>query len=212
MRIILTMAAAGTVALLASSCATLSEDQCLAGNWQGIGYSDGAQGYGAGRLNDHAEACAEYGITPNADLYYAGREQGLYTYCTPGNGFSVGRSGSSYSGVCPGAIEADFLTGYSDGRLVHAAEQALNAALNDETYARNLANDLENQIRAEEDRLADGTLTDAEREATRQRLRRLRQDRENAQAEARDAQWAAREARREADALRARFAAYYGGW
>lgn len=212
MRSVLTLTALGAAALLTGSCATLSEDQCLAGDWSGIGYADGAAGRGPDRLGEHAEACAEYGVVPDADLYYASRERGLYVYCTPNNGFYVGRNGNSYGGVCPADAEPAFLSGYSDGRLVHAAQSALNQALSDESSARSRADQLESEIRAEEDRLADSALTDAEREAVRQRLRRLRQDREQAQEEARDAQWAAREARRDVDALRARFAAYYGSW
>ena len=55
-------------------------------------------------------------------------------------------------------------------------------------------------------------LTDEQRRVIRDRIRRLRDDRDRALDAVRDAEWQARDAQREVDMLRARFAAYYGGW
>ena len=49
MRIVLTLAA-GAVLMGLGSCATMSEDQCLAGDWYGQGRTDGAAGHGNGRV------------------------------------------------------------------------------------------------------------------------------------------------------------------
>ena len=103
----------------------MSAAQCMAGDWSGQGYSDGQQGLTMSRLDDHAKACAEHGVTPDASAYADGRRQGLVHYCTPGKGFEVGRSGSGYAGVCPSDLEADFMYGYRDGQVVHEVEQAL---------------------------------------------------------------------------------------
>jgi hypothetical protein len=53
---------------------------------------------------------------------------GGWLYCTQDRGFSVGRAGSSYAGVCPPGPERGFLVGYADGQLVHAAEDRLSQA------------------------------------------------------------------------------------
>lgn len=195
-----------------NGCATLSEEQCLIGDWYGIGVSDGAAGYSYDRLSDHTEACAEHGVLPNSRLYEDGRQEGLRSFCTPQVGFREGRQGDGYAGVCPSHLEGDFLAGYSDGRIVHAAQQVYNAAYGDHSSYQQQAYNLEGQIRTEENALGAADLTDEQRQAIRQRLRRLRDDRERALDLARDAEWRMREAERELAMLRARFAAYYGSW
>ena len=209
---ILTFAAIGMSAALLNGCATLSEEQCLIGDWYGIGVSDGAAGYGLNRVADHAETCARHGVSPNMTAYTEGRAQGLLSYCTPGVGFREGREGDGYAGVCPSHLEADFLAGYSDGRLVLAAQTAVNTAHNDRSRYEQQARDIEAQIRNEETAAAAEGLTDEQRRVIRDRIRRLRDDRERALDAVRDAEWQARDAQREVDMLRARFAAYYGGW
>ncbi|MEM9427005.1 MAG: DUF2799 domain-containing protein [Pseudomonadota bacterium] len=87
--------------LLLAACATLSEDQCRAGNWYAIGKNDGAEGRTMSFVEQHAEACAEYGIAPDRTTWAKGRADGLPLYCTPDNAFRVGRSGKHLSDVCP---------------------------------------------------------------------------------------------------------------
>lgn len=86
--------------LVLVACASLSEDQCRGGDWQGIGYTDGTKGATPSRLADHQKACAEYGISPNIGAWEAGRQAGLRVYCTPENAYSVGREGNSLSTEC----------------------------------------------------------------------------------------------------------------
>jgi hypothetical protein len=195
-----------------NGCATLSEEQCLAGDWYGIGVADGQNGYTFNRLSDHNEACASHGVIPDAAVYEQGRQQGLRAYCTPQVGFREGRQGDSYAGVCPASVEPDFLAGYSDGRLVHAAQQAYQTAYNDQSNYLQQAANIEAQIRTEETNLGAADLTDEQRRVIRDRIRRLRDDRERAFDLARDAEWRMRDAERDVSMLRARFAAYYGSW
>lgn len=195
-----------------NGCATLSEEQCVVGDWYGIGQGDGAQGRSHARLEEHIEACQRHGVTPDHLLYEQGRQQGLLSYCTPQSGFRVGRHGSGYDGVCPADLESDFLAAYSDGRLVHAVQTTYNEALNEEHRYLQRARDIEGQIRNEEAALGGPDLTDEQRRTIRGRIRQLRDDRERALDYARDAQWRMRDAERELYALRARFAAYYGSW
>lgn len=196
-------------AVALAGCATMSEEQCLAGDWGGQGFNDGAAGHPYSRLNEHTEACARHGVYPDAAAYAAGRDQGLRQYCTAPNGFHVGRSGNGYAGVCPAGLEADFMYGYNDGRLLWSADQQVNTAINAVNNARNRANQLENEIRVEEDSLSDSALTDAQRDTIRARIRRLRDDRERAFDDMRRAERDVEYARREVANLEARFRGGY---
>jgi hypothetical protein len=137
----LIMAAALGAGLALGSCATMSEDQCLAGAWGEVGLADGRAGYGEDRLASHAEACAKVGVVPDEAVYFAAREEGLRSYCVPANGFRVGRDGSSYAGVCPASVEGPFLSAYRDGQVLGAAERAVSdAASRVSSYASRAAN------------------------------------------------------------------------
>lgn len=195
-----------------NGCATLSEEQCAVGDWYGIGQSDGNSGYSHQRLEEHIEACQRHGVTPDHVQYEQGRRAGLRSYCTPERGFRAGRMGNSYGGVCPAELERDFLAGYSDGQIVYAAQGAYDAAQNDYNRHQQAARDLESRIRTEETAAQAPDLTDDQRRIIRDRIRSLRNDRDRALDQARDAEWRLREAERDVRDLRARFAAYYGSW
>lgn len=56
---------AGLVAVaLVAACATLSEEECIEGNWREIGQRDGQAGRTASFLTEHAKACEKIGILP----------------------------------------------------------------------------------------------------------------------------------------------------
>ena len=87
-----------------TACASLSEDECRAGDWATIGFEDGAQGRDAAFIGEHREACAEYGIAPDLNAWLAGRERGLLSYCTVDRAYSLGRSGRPVANVCPATL------------------------------------------------------------------------------------------------------------
>ena len=212
MRILLIAAAATGVALALGSCATMSEEQCLAGDWSGQGYSDGLSGLTMSRLDDHAEACAEHGVTPDASAYAEGRRQGLLQYCTVDKGFEVGRTGGGYAGVCPPDLESDFLYAYRDGQVVHAAEQALSDARSrvDSLGAR--LEELDEKIIAKQAEARAEGLTEAQREEIRKRIAEIRRERADTERDWRRAQDAIDDAEREVRDVRWRFRDQYGSW
>lgn len=150
------------LALTVSGCASLSEGECRTADWQELGRIDGAHGQPRARLFEHAKACADYGIRPDAEAYYLGREWGLFDYCTPANGYREGRRGASYEGVCPALLEGNFLARYRQGLEIHEVENALE--------------DVERRIQRVEYRLDDEETADDERQALYQALRRLYRD------------------------------------
>jgi hypothetical protein len=107
--------------LTLGGCASLSRNDCAAGDWYGIGQRDGANGYPEERFADHAAACVAHGVTPDRGQWLDGRERGLERFCTARHAFDVGASNSSYAGVCAGPTEEDFLHGYRLGKALAEA-------------------------------------------------------------------------------------------
>jgi hypothetical protein len=197
------------VALSLGSCATMSEDQCLAGAWGEVGLADGRAGHGPGRLQSHAEACAKVGVVPDEAIYFAAREQGLRSYCIPANGFQVGRNGSSYEGVCPTSVEGSFLEAYRDGQVLGAAERAVSDASSRVSSYASRAEDLDGKIEAKRRECRDQNLTQAERERACERVGELRDEREGTIGEWRRAQEDLRWAERELQDVRWRLGSLY---
>lgn len=198
-----------------ASCETpsMSEEQCLVVDWNSKGYSDGAAGYGQSRLDDHTKACAEYGIVPDSGAYYAAMQQGRRVYCTQASGFRAGARGSGYSnGFCPSDLEQDYLFGYADGQVVYAAYQRVSDAQNRVNEAQSRADQLRNDIDFEEKQLEKEELTDEQRDATRQRLRRLRSDRERELDSLRELEWIVDEAEAAYADVRSRYIPAYGNF
>ena len=198
MRLLITAAAAAGAALALGSCATMSAEQCMAGDWSGQGYADGQSGLTMSRLDEHAEACAEHGVAPDAAAYAAGRRQGLVHYCTPYKGFEVGRTGSGYAGVCPSDLEADFMPAYRDGQIVHEVEQALANARGRVDSLGDRLEELDDKITAKQAEARAEGLTEQQREQIRNRIQEIRRERADTERDVRDVRW--------------RFRDQYGSW
>lgn len=87
--------------LALASCASLSKEECLNGNWDEIGFRDGTNGRTSAYIQEHAKACAESGVVPNQSVWEQGRLRGLPAYCVPSKAYSEGRAGRSLRAVCP---------------------------------------------------------------------------------------------------------------
>jgi hypothetical protein len=205
------IAAAGAVLAL-GSCATMSEEECLAGDWSGRGYADAAQGLGQSRLGEHAEACAKHGITPDDASYRAGWAQGVTVYCTWQNGFRVGREGQAYAGICPADLERDFRPAYEDGQVVHAAEQAVADARSRIAGYGSRLEELDDKIEAKQRELRAEGLTDAQRDEIRNRIQEIRRERQGTERDWRRAQDELDDFERQARDVRYRFERTYGRW
>lgn len=119
--------AALTLAAALAGCASLSRDECRSADWYAIGAEDGARGRALERLGEHRRACAEFGISPDAERYIAGRREGLMAFCTYDRGFAEGRAGRAYGSVCPDEVAADFREGYGRGREIYELRRRLDA-------------------------------------------------------------------------------------
>ena len=142
-----------------AGCNTLSEKECRHADWVRIGQQDGANGYTAARLDEHAKACGEIGIVPDGRAYARGREQGLLSYCQPTVGRSKGADGASYYGVCAGPAEAAFMRGYTVGKQIHDLKRLQESnrrqrkELTDQLAKKDIMEDETKRIRRELERL-----------------------------------------------------------
>ncbi|MCR9259480.1 MAG: DUF2799 domain-containing protein [Pseudomonadaceae bacterium] len=116
-------------ALVLTGCASkpsVTEYQCRAGDWQSIGFRDGANGVANTHILAHQEACGEFGIVPERDGYLAGWREGLNNYCTAQNGYQLGVRGSGMNTVCPEALQSPFAAAYADGRQIYEAQREVS--------------------------------------------------------------------------------------
>lgn len=211
MRLLL-LAAAGGAILALGSCATMSKDQCLAGAWGEVGYRDGSEGRPVSVLEDHAKACAEYGVVPEVAAYRSARADGLNGYCRRERGFRAGREGDTYHGVCSLAQEAEFLPAYRDGQTVHAVAQALVSARSSAGSLGTRLEELDEKIAAKQAEARAEGLTDEQRDQIRNRIQDVRRERAETEREWRRAQDAIDDAERDVREVRRRFLGLYGDW
>jgi len=108
-----------SISLVVSACVTLNKSECKNADWKIIGLEDGLRGRTTTYIGNHRKACAEHGVTPDLDSYQAGYADGLTQFCTAEVGFSRGKSGYQYNGVCPVDLRSDFLYGYERGRELY---------------------------------------------------------------------------------------------
>jgi hypothetical protein len=110
------LVATGLLATL-NGCASLSKSECLNASWEDIGIRDGADGRPEEYLIRHNTACAKVEVTPDRELWLAGREQGLDRFCVPYRAYQLGEYGGSFdAGIC---------RRYDTDRLVNAYERGL---------------------------------------------------------------------------------------
>ena len=110
-------------------CASMDRTECVNANWYAVGLEDGARGQPLERLGAHRRACAEYGVSPDAERYAAGRNEGLKSFCTYERGFAEGRSGHTNAGVCPATLAGGFQSGYQRGRELFLSEATVKSHL-----------------------------------------------------------------------------------
>ncbi|MBM7066454.1 DUF2799 domain-containing protein [Actibacterium sp. 188UL27-1] len=148
-----------------SACASLTEDQCIAGDWYGIGVRDGGNGRYLSYINDHRKACEKVGAAPNQSQWQAGRTAGLPRYCNADNAYRIGQRGVSINNVCTPAQRAEMTKPHALGRRYHEITQRISSLQNEQSGIR-LSLDQRRVQRA------NGPETEEERKL-RRRLRRL---------------------------------------
>lgn len=103
-------------AVLTSSCLGMSQEQCLGTNWFEKGKIDAMQGEARSELLQYKKTCSVFNVSTDDEAYMRGRSEGLKIFCTYDSGYEHGRKVGNYRGVCPHAMEHDFLKGYYIGK------------------------------------------------------------------------------------------------
>jgi hypothetical protein len=162
-------------AVLASSCATMSPDECRLADWKAQGLSDALSGATNTRYSSHVSACAKANILPDAEAYQAGRAEGLKTFCTAANGFQHGLSGGGAITDCPADQAAAFSEAYTAGAFAHRVVQRVESLESDVSSLRARWRDVEDKLRANEIGF-DASKTPEERDRHLSEIRRLRSE------------------------------------
>lgn len=115
----------GLILFVLAGCVSISQEECLQGDWYQLGQSDGQAGHSISRLDRHQEACQRVGVVVDTAVYNAGRSEGLKSYCTVVVGYQKTLEKRSYNGVCPGGLEEKYLTGQMIAQPVVEARDRL---------------------------------------------------------------------------------------
>ena len=159
--LLITVALFGVLAL--SGCATLSESQCIASDWQTVGYRDGVSGTQSSQLLKHQNACVKHGIVPDRQAYLAGWDDGVEQYCQPRNGFAAGERGVQRANVCPSHLQSAFYAAYKEGRQLYLARSEISGMQQSISQKENRLKQIKSQIVEVELHLIDGATTPLER-------------------------------------------------
>jgi hypothetical protein len=158
---------------LLSGCATLDKEECQVADWRVIGYEDGANGRELSYLGNHRKACAKYGITPDMARYESGRLEGLREYCTPRNGYDLGKSGRKYNSACMPPMETEFREAWSHGIEIYKARTQLQNSERRLKNQQKLADDLRQQIDERESELVSDGISSEQRKALLAEIKEL---------------------------------------
>jgi hypothetical protein len=153
---------------LVSACSSLSQRECLEGDWYNIGVRDGSNGEAAALFQKHTEACREYGVNPNRQTYDTGRVEGLKVFCTPENGFALGKRGRFYYDVCPPGLAGNFLRRYRLGYQMYEYDRRITRLYDDIL-------DYQNQLDKDPDDYSRRRLREKISDSTRERDRLQRE-------------------------------------
>ena len=156
-----------------ASCASISEDECLAGSWEEIGFRDGEKGKSRASLADYAKTCVKYNVTPDRQSYFKGYDQGILRYCTYDTGFRNGEYGNDPNAECQSVPDNGYFSGYDEGRLIWSINQEYQGLIRD-------YEDTIDALIEVERKLAEDEMNSDERKRLKKKLLRLGDRREDA--------------------------------
>lgn len=142
-------------------CATLDRESCETADWELIGFNDGVVGRAAERLEQHREACSEYGIVPRMEQYLQGYDRGVQRFCTANNGYKRARAGQAYPEACTADIFPGFERGFELGGEAFEQVDRLKRATKELQQLRKEQRKDEREVSEKRDQLiADGLSSD----------------------------------------------------
>lgn len=125
----------GVGALLAgaglSGCGTTKalEQACSTGDWYQQGIVDGSRGHS--NSAHYGPTCAKMGFAMDQSLYRRGVSEGLKSYCSYDNGYSMGNVGDRINQSCSGSLSYNYRRGHEDGvraRVEYERQESMKRA------------------------------------------------------------------------------------
>ncbi len=86
-----------------AGCAGLTEETCLTGDWNTVGYIDGVNGLDSEKVQDRLKECGRYDIALDPREYEIGRTRGLTVFCSPRGALDAGLRNVGNINLCVGA-------------------------------------------------------------------------------------------------------------
>ena len=172
MKLYLGIAAATLILASLGGCAAVTKEQCIAGDWADLGKAHASVGKPADHLDEVVKSCGKHGITPDTKAYLSGWNQGLLNYCTPLNGFTLGKQNKQRSSICPPQTANGFNQAYQLGNVIWKANYRVDQAESKILSIESTVNELN-------DRLYDLKCKDKKKDDRKECRRELRELREN---------------------------------
>ncbi|WP_422373941.1 DUF2799 domain-containing protein [Roseibium sp.] len=182
--------AAGLFAL--GGCAAVTKEQCVAGDWADLGKAHASVGKPTSHLDEVVKSCGKHGITPDTNAYLSGWHRGVQNYCTPLNGFTLGKQYKTKSPICPPALASRFEHAYQLGFVIWTAENRVDDA-------RSEVRSLEDRLDRLEDDLTD---LDCKSKTKKDDRKECRKKRKRLRGKVRDTEYDLRAARDELEDTR----------
>ncbi|NNF17501.1 MAG: DUF2799 domain-containing protein [Gammaproteobacteria bacterium] len=88
------------LAMMVTACASKPLDDCPSDDWNVIGYEDGKRGNGPYSARSLRKSCNDIATPFDEAAYTGGLQRGLQEYCTPDNGYALGRNGADLIKAC----------------------------------------------------------------------------------------------------------------
>ncbi len=162
--------------LLLAGCATMDKSECREADWMIVGLEDGAKGRPLSYISRHRKSCAEYGVSPDLARYKRGHGDGLKQFCTPENGYRIGRAGRSYDNVCPTMLSGQFLAGYQTGLELHGLSTDINRMQSDVRGMKAELSRISQRQQNVENLLVSGTLSASVKQSLLDEFKKMQTD------------------------------------
>lgn len=115
-----------TAFLFGCSSSTKKAQTCQELDWYEIGRQDGTKGLDLTQHKKVRVVCIDSDQSLAEALYYNGFDSGAAQYCSPENGFELGRRGQKINDICPPMLKEAFNKKYNQGmRAATLTKQSL---------------------------------------------------------------------------------------